>query len=116
MTEGAFTADPIFVLAVLGMTAVTYALRAGGYWVMGRLPITPRLRRGLGGQAFSQIVSFSIQIGSVPLFLHFWGTGLYGEWLVLAAFPAYLVISDLGFTTATSNEVTMSAFSYSPKA
>ncbi|MBO6785135.1 MAG: hypothetical protein JJ899_17950, partial [Alphaproteobacteria bacterium] len=66
-----------------------------------------RLRRGLGGQAFSQIVAFSIQIGSVPLFLHFWGTGLYGEWLVLAAFPAYLVISDLGFTTATSNEVTM---------
>ncbi len=66
-----------------------------------------RLRRGLGGQAFSQAVAFSIQIGSVPLFLHFWGTGLYGEWLVLAAFPAYLVISDLGFTTATSNEATM---------
>lgn len=66
-----------------------------------------RLRRGLGGQAFSQAAAFGIQIGSVPLFLHFWGTALYGEWLVLAAFPAYLVISDLGFTTATSNEVTM---------
>lgn len=66
-----------------------------------------RLRRGLGGQAFSQVVAFAIQIGSVPLYLSFWGTSLYGEWLVLAAFPAYLVISDLGFTTATSNEVTM---------
>lgn len=66
-----------------------------------------RLRRGLGGQAFSQAVAFAIQIGSVPLYLSFWGTSLYGEWLVLAAFPAYLVISDLGFTTATSNEVTM---------
>lgn len=66
-----------------------------------------RLRRGLGGQAFSQAVAFAIQIGSVPLYLGFWGTSLFGEWLVLAAFPAYLVISDLGFTTATSNEVTM---------
>lgn len=69
--------------------------------------IRARLRRGLGGQAFSQAVAFAIQFGSVPLFLHFWGAQLYGEWLVLAAFPAYLVISDLGFTTATSNEVTM---------
>lgn len=39
--------------------------------------------------------------------LHFWGAGLYGEWLVLAAFPAYLTISDLGFTSATSHEITM---------
>lgn len=69
--------------------------------------IRSQLRRGLGGQAFSQVVTFAVQIGSVPLFLHFWGTSLYGEWLVLAAFPAYLVISDLGFTTATSNEITI---------
>ena len=32
-----------------------------------------RLRRGLGGQAFSQVVAVAVQIGGVPLFLHFWG-------------------------------------------
>lgn len=62
MTEGAFTADPIFVLAVLGMTAVTYALRAGGYWVMGRLPITPRVRRGLEALPGAIIVSTILPI------------------------------------------------------
>lgn len=77
--------------------------------------IRSQLRRGLGGQAFSQAVAFAVQIGSVPLFLHFWGTSLYGEWLVLAAFPAYLVISDLGFTTATSNEITMRVSSGEPE-
>lgn len=69
--------------------------------------IRARLRRGLGGQAFSQAVALLVQLGSVPMYLHFWGATLYGEWLVLAAFPAYLVISDLGFTTATSHEITM---------
>ena len=69
--------------------------------------IRGRLRRGLGGQAFSQAVNFAFQFGSVPLFLHFWDKSLYGEWLILAAFPAYLVISNLGFTNATSYEVTM---------
>ncbi|MEC9469990.1 MAG: AzlD domain-containing protein [Pseudomonadota bacterium] len=62
MTEGAFTADPIFVLAVLGMTAVTYALRAGGYWVMGQLPITPRVRRGLEALPGAIIVSTILPI------------------------------------------------------
>ena len=69
--------------------------------------IRGRLRRGLGGQAFSQVVNLAFQFGSVPLFLHFWDKSLYGEWLILAAFPAYLVISNLGFTNATSYEVTM---------
>ena len=69
--------------------------------------IRGRLRRGLGGQAFSQAVNLAFQFGSVPLFLHFWDKALYGEWLILAAFPAYLVISNLGFTNATSYEVTM---------
>ena len=47
------------------------------------------------------------QLGGVPLFLYFWGISLYGEWLVLAAFPAWLVFSNLGFTHATLNEATM---------
>ena len=66
-----------------------------------------RLRQGLGGQAFAQAVGLVVQLGGVPLFLYFWGTSLYGEWLVLAALPAWLVFSNLGFTSATVNEATM---------
>ncbi|GAB4534041.1 MAG: hypothetical protein Tsb0019_35720 [Roseibium sp.] len=62
MTEGLFSADPMFVTAVLGMTAVTYALRAGGYWVMGRLPITARVRRGLEALPGAIIVSIILPI------------------------------------------------------
>jgi uncharacterized membrane protein len=33
--------------ALLVMAAVTYLMRAGGFWLMGRVPITPRVRRML---------------------------------------------------------------------
>ncbi|MES0880278.1 AzlD family protein [Roseibium sp. SCP14] len=62
MTEGAFSADTMFILVVLGMTAVTYALRAGGYWVMGKVPITPRVRRGLEALPGAIIVSTILPI------------------------------------------------------
>lgn len=57
MTDAAFSADAMFVWAVLGMAAITYSLRASGYWVMGRLPITPRVRRGLEALPGAIIVS-----------------------------------------------------------
>ncbi|PVB63149.1 AzlD domain-containing protein [Labrenzia sp. 011] len=62
MTDAAFSADRLFVLAVLCMSVVTYALRAGGYWVMGRLPITPRMRRGLEALPGAIIVSTVLPI------------------------------------------------------
>ncbi len=33
--------------AVLAMAAATYPMRAAGYWLMGRVPLTPRVRRVL---------------------------------------------------------------------
>ncbi|XYK82392.1 MAG: AzlD family protein [Labrenzia sp.] len=62
MTEGMFSADAMFVLAVLGMTVATYTLRAGGYWVMGRLPLTQRVRRGLEALPGAIIVSTILPI------------------------------------------------------
>jgi O-antigen/teichoic acid export membrane protein len=72
-----------------------------------RRPMRSRVLRGLGGQAFNQPVAFLIQISSVPLFIYCWGKGLYGEWLILYSIPSYLAISDLGFTTATTNTMVM---------
>ena len=67
------------------------------------------MRRGLGGYGFSLGVAIAVQIGSVPLFLHFWGASLYGEWLVLVALASWFLIADLGFVTACTHEVTMRA-------
>ena len=66
-----------------------------------------RLLRGTGAQTFSQAVHFFIRLAEVPLLLAFWGTQLYGEWLMLAAIPAYLAIGDGGFTTAACRDMTM---------
>ena len=67
------------------------------------------MRRGIGGQTFSLAVTVAVQIASVPLFLHFWGAPRYGEWLVLATVPAWLMVVDLGLISAASWEVTMRA-------
>lgn len=55
----------------------------------------------------TQPVNILIQLATVPLLLYFWGIDLMGEWLVLTAIPAYLMLSDLGFISATINEMTM---------
>ncbi len=35
------------LVAIAVMGVVTLALRLGGYWLIGRFPLTPRVRRGL---------------------------------------------------------------------
>lgn len=60
--SGILPSDWMFVFAVIGMVAVTYSLRAGGYWLMGRLSITPRVRRGLEALPGAIIVSTILPI------------------------------------------------------
>jgi O-antigen/teichoic acid export membrane protein len=46
------------------------------------------------------------QLAGVPILLYFWGTQLYGEWLILFAIPAYLSMTDLGFSQSAANDMT----------
>lgn len=41
------SADPLVLPALLAMAAIAYLMRAGGFWLMGRVPMTPRVRRML---------------------------------------------------------------------
>ena len=66
-----------------------------------------RLRRGLGAQGLSQLVQIFIRLAEIPLLLAFWGPRLYGEWLMVAAIPAFLAMSDGGFASAASREMAM---------
>ncbi len=66
-----------------------------------------RLLKGVGANAYGQLVSIGVQLLSVPVFLHFWGLNLYGEWLILSAIPAYFGLSDIGFATVAGNDMAM---------
>lgn len=67
-----------------------------------------RLIRGFGASALGPVVTIAVQVISVPVFLHFWGAALYGEWLILSAVPSYLALSDIGFGNVASSDMTMS--------
>ena len=69
--------------------------------------IRRRILKGFGAQGFSQAVQIFIRLAEVPLLLTFWGTQLYGEWLMLSAIPAYLSIGDGGFAMAACREMTI---------
>ena len=42
MSEGGHVGT---IAAILAMAAATYAMRAGGFWLMGYVPLTTRVRR-----------------------------------------------------------------------
>ncbi|MEI8158789.1 MAG: hypothetical protein WCH60_18160 [Burkholderiales bacterium] len=63
-----------------------------------------KLLRNLGANPYGQLITIAIQLVSVPLYLHYWGVALYGEWLILSAIPAYLALSDIGFVSVALRE------------
>src|SRR5579863_7074061 len=69
--------------------------------------VARRLVRGFGAAALGPIVTTIVQLVSVPVLLHYWGTVKYGDWLLLSAIPSYLTLSDLGFGDASGSDMTM---------
>jgi len=65
-----------------------------------------RLHKGFGANIYNQGVTIIVQLVGVPVLLYAWGVELYGEWLILFAIPAYLSMSDLGFTLSAANDMT----------
>jgi O-antigen/teichoic acid export membrane protein len=68
--------------------------------------IRGRFLRGMGASFYGQVVVVIVQLAGVPILLHQWGAQLYGEWLVLFAIPAYLSLTDLGFSLSVANDMT----------
>jgi O-antigen/teichoic acid export membrane protein len=66
-----------------------------------------RLIVGFWATALGPFVTLLVQLVSVPLFLHYWGSHRYGEWLIMSAVPMYLSISDIGFGTVAGNDMAM---------
>lgn len=58
-------------------------------------------------QVFNNVVRAVVQIGGIAVLLPVWGLDRYGEWLILSAFPTYLALSDLGYFSASRNDMIM---------
>jgi O-antigen/teichoic acid export membrane protein len=86
------------------MTAIipTFAREA-----VSRLVRSPLLS-GVGANAYAQSVTLVVQLGSTPALLIAWGAKTYGLWLVVSAFPSYIALADLGFSSAAANAITLS--------
>jgi O-antigen/teichoic acid export membrane protein len=69
--------------------------------------VKKRFLRGLGSTALGPVVTAIIQLGTVPLLLHAWGVGKYGDWLMLSAIPNYLNLANLGFGDASGSDMTV---------
>jgi O-antigen/teichoic acid export membrane protein len=66
-----------------------------------------RLLLGFLSNWLSKLASTLIQFVQIPVFLHFWSTPLYGEWMVVNSIPTYLSFSNIGFGSVAGNEMTM---------
>jgi uncharacterized membrane protein len=56
MNPNEFFSGPA-IAAILAMTAMTYLMRVGGFWLMAHVPITPRVRRMLEALPGSVVVA-----------------------------------------------------------
>jgi len=72
-------------------------------------PSISRLAKSGGANSLVFVIRVLTQLTLVPLFISQWGLALYGEWLLLTAVPAYLVLADFGFVDASSNELARKA-------
>jgi uncharacterized membrane protein len=50
------------ILAICGMAAATQIMRLGGFWLMGHVPITPRVRRMLEALPGSVVTALVLPI------------------------------------------------------
>jgi O-antigen/teichoic acid export membrane protein len=66
-----------------------------------------RLLLGFLVNWIGKIASSAIQFIQIPVFLHFWITPLYGEWMIISSIPSYLSFTNSGFGTVAGNEMTM---------
>jgi O-antigen/teichoic acid export membrane protein len=66
-----------------------------------------RLLLGFITNWIGKLASTIIQFVQIPVFLHFWITPLYGEWMIVNSIPTYLSFTNSGFGSVAGNEMTM---------
>ncbi len=67
--------------------------------------VARRLKASLFGYGFAFAGRFLFQLLQVPLFLSFWSAAHFGEWVLLLAFPTYVLMLEAGLSIAASNVI-----------
>lgn len=67
-----------------------------------------RIVSGTAANGISLVYATIFNLVTTPALIIAWGTTGYGIWLMLTAIPAYLALSDLGFSTAARSTMAMS--------
>lgn len=68
--------------------------------------LSKRLINGLGAGLIAHAISLISRVLLPSLFLQAWGLEIYGEWLVLTALAAHIVLSDFGAGMYVVNRMT----------
>lgn len=68
--------------------------------------IVSRFIKGVSANSLGILINFASRVLLVPLFLKAWGVTVYGEWLLLSSFVAYLSLTDLGGQLYIINRLT----------
>jgi len=71
------------------------------------MSIKKRILSGAAVNFAGMVMSAAAQIVSVPVLTSAWGVEQYGTWLMITTVPAYLALSDLGFASASTSDMTM---------
>lgn len=69
--------------------------------------VRKRIIHGVSANVFGTAVTIVLQVVTVPVLIHAWGTRTFGEWLILSTIPAFLAMSDWGFENSAGNEMTV---------
>lgn len=65
-----------------------------------------RLAEGVAANVLGRAWLLIVQLLSIPILVSHWGVEGYGAWLMLVTIPTYILLSDFGFGTAASVELT----------
>ncbi len=69
MSADAWSLDPLAATAILGMAVATYAMRAGGFWLMRFMPMSPGLEawlRHIPGAVIISLLAPMVAAGGWP--------------------------------------------------
>lgn len=66
-----------------------------------------RISAGAGANVVNLVYQIMVTGLTIPILTGVWGVEQYGVWVMLTALPAYLALSDFGFSTAATNDIAM---------
>jgi O-antigen/teichoic acid export membrane protein len=70
-----------------------------------------RVAKNFAANALGQAMNGVYQFVSIPIFLHYWGTERYGEWIVLFSIPGLLWSLEGGLAGVAQNRMTVASSS-----